>query len=142
MCVAGVLGGCGYLKHRQEPDGDIVPPYGITPVRLPLGAVGYLPPSPIHAGTVLTFTAEIPRGEIFQAAVAVGAPTTILLPVRLLDDGEAPDVTANDRVFTGQLHWKPEYDQGEIYLTLQASGVDNGYGAYVQEQLPNLTVLP
>jgi hypothetical protein len=116
--------------------------YGVTMAKLPVGDIGYQPPSPVHAGQLLTFTAELPQGMIYSASVNAGAAWNELQLVTLLDDGVLPDQTAGDRTFTGQLKWKAEYGTGEVVVKFVAFGKLDRIDAVVQEQLPELTVLP
>lgn len=136
LCLACGATGCG------SSGGYATPAYGIPYVNLPLGASTYQPPSPIQAGTTLTFTAQLPYGTIEEADVTVGTQALGWHTAPLLDDGIAPDSVANDRVYTGILEWQPSYGTGEMYVNLYADGSYYGDRAIGQRQLPRLTVLP
>jgi hypothetical protein len=120
----------------------VMPMYGIISVKLPVGDVGYQPPSPVHSGAVTVFTAQLPQGEITQVEADVNAAGRISQSIAMLDDGVLPDQTAGDRTFTGQLKWKAEYGTGEVEVRIVASGTLDGKSAVADEQLPALTVLP
>jgi hypothetical protein len=140
LSVLGTAGSCTSQLLREE--GYATPCYGIPSVNLPLGAVDYQPPSPVHAGTVLTFTAELPQGEMLEAAVSVGTTELGWHTAQLLDDGSFPDQTAGDRVFTGQLQWQATDGTGKLIVCLNASGTIQGQPAYGSKQYPELKVLP
>jgi hypothetical protein len=137
LCMLCASGSCGHRSVFEEPGFDH-PDYGPVYVELPIGDVGYQPPSPVHVGTVLTFTAQLPQGEISAAIVSAG----FWAEVELLDDGVLPDQEAGDRTFTGQLEWKAEYGTGKMSALLSASGTLNGRDASGGELFPQLTVLP
>lgn len=120
----------------------VMPLYGSISVKLPVGDVGYQPPSPVHTGAVTVFTAQLPQGQITQVEASLNAAGRISQEVPMLDDGILPDQVAGDRTFTGQVEWKAEYGAGEVEVWFTAFGMLGGEDAMVQEELPTLTVLP
>jgi hypothetical protein len=139
LCVLGAAASCEnpFFKDPQY----IQSLYGVAPVKLPINQAGYQPESPVHSGTVLTFTATFPEGAVFEAmAYLHGAAGWQYCPLH--DDGVAPDIAAQDRVYSGALEWKAEYGVGQVPVHVDARGVVGGVSAYGDEELPPLTVLP
>lgn len=141
LCVLGGAGSCIHRSWYEDP-GQSQPVYGPMHVQLPVGDVGYQPPSPVHAGTMLTFTAQLPQGNISQAVIDAGTAGSSWQHVELFDNGVMPDQAAGDRIFTGQLVWQAEYGRGEIYVRMLAIGQLDGDDAQGGRILPTLTVLP
>lgn len=143
--VAGTL--CAFLAtsmgagcHWAIP--RVGPLYGVMPVPLDIAAFSYAPPSPVHTGENLTFTAQILQGDVSNAWVQAAIPGVGGMDVILRDDGLAPDVIAGDRVFSGARQWLANYGTGTAQVRLLASGMLDGQPASGAKDAADLQVLP
>lgn len=115
--------------------------YGEPPVEIK--NFGYQPPSPIHVGDTLTFTAELPVAGMLGATAYAGRPVDNSgLRVELHDDGVAPDKLASDGIYTGAGVWLAEYGRYTMQTKISAQGEVNGKPCASSEDGPPLEVLP
>lgn len=118
----------------------IVPAYGVQMVPLDIKSYTYVPPSPVHVGDTLTFTAQLEPAADRHANV-YATNTQVMFRVPLHDDGVAPDAAAGDSVFSGSGQWQAAYGTGELQAHLMAYGTKQGVLAQGYADLP-LEVLP
>ncbi len=137
LCALCGLGSCGVFNSAE----NITNLYGAPSVKLPIDAASYTPASPVHSGTVLTFSAQLTQGDPRQVEAILHGPTGWQY-APMLDDGVAPDATAQDRVYTGQLAWQPQLGTGEVPVRIYATGMLGYAPASNDINLPTLTVLP
>jgi hypothetical protein len=136
------LCGCGIATWFRSPtnQGIYMPP----PVSLTVKSFSCTPPNPVHPGDTLTFYAELePVVNPYASVIAwLGRPVTGNpgLQLTLKDDGIAPDVAANDNIFSGSTVL-PATSPGEYAAFGGGGGLKNGESASGQAQL-TLTVLP
>jgi hypothetical protein len=135
-CVAGAGVGC----HWATPGGGLL--YGVAPVALDITAFSYAPSGPIHTGDTLTFTAQVPLGEVSNIDVQGTIQGADGMQVLLHDDGVAPDAVAGDRVYCGAGQWLLSYGTGTAHVQLHAWGLIDGRFASGSADAADLQVLP
>lgn len=121
------------------------PDYGVLtvpPVPLTVRNFSYQPPSPIHLGDTLTFTVEVPDGDIREVYALAYQAGDMKMYVQLHDDGVAPDATAGDRHYAGEVQWQASYGTGRMDMMGNALGTAQGEEAYGEMAGPPLEVLP
>ncbi len=142
MCSACVLSGCDV--GSLFPDTKIYSLYGVPPVPLAVRSFEISPPNPLHTGDTLSFYAEIePVVGPYATVIAwLGRPITGNpgLQLALRDDGVAPDLAANDNIFSGSAEL-PATSPGEYAAFVGAGGLKDGKSAAGSAQL-TLEVLP
>jgi hypothetical protein len=111
-------------------------------VALQIQDFNYTPPSPVHIGDTLTFTALIPEGENVSVVGFAGAPGGNSVEIPMHDDGVTPDEAADDRIYSGALLWLAEYGTGKMTISILASGTLQGSNAESKRKGPQLEVLP
>lgn len=118
--------------------------YMPPPVLLSVKSFTCAPPNPVHPGDTLTFYVELEPVVNPYASVGawLGRPVTGNpgLQLTLKDDGVAPDVAANDNIFSGSAVL-PATSPGEYAVFGGGGGLKNGESAGGQAQL-NLEVIP
>lgn len=120
----------------------IGPLHVVVPITLKIAAFSYAPPSPIRVGDSLTFTAQIPQGELSDVHASLSLPGGAEMFTLLHDDGVAPDALAGDRIFTGAARWLASYGAGTAAVRVSASGILQGEMAAGTKDAAPLTVLP
>lgn len=119
--------------------------YGPPPVEiLEILSFSYAPPSPVHVGDTLIFTAQLEPAADRTAEVNVYPFNTALetFHVQLHDDGLAPDAAAHDGIFTGSGQWLAKSGTGAQHVWLKAQGIKQGKPAYWNNGNTPLDVLP
>lgn len=119
LCTAALLGACGGGAGPDTNPGTPVTPLNIR-------AFVYQPPSPIHPGQTLTFTARILEQQIISVKVLANGESHGELRADLHDDGVAPDETAGDFTFTGSAVWEPALGTGIMAVSLSVQALHNG----------------
>lgn len=117
--IIALLGACGGGT-------GVAPDPGPQPVHLDIRSFSISPPSPIHLGDTLTFTARILEQQVVSAQVLATGESHGELRVDLHDDGVAPDVTAGDFIFTGDAVWEPALGSGIMAVSLGVQAMVNG----------------
>jgi hypothetical protein len=130
----------GLQAFTSCPMYGMAPAYGVQNVPLEVTAFSYAPPSPAHVGDTLTFYAELEPAVERSADVYAGQQLE-QFHVQLHDDGQAPDVTAGDNVFSGSGVWLARHGTGPENASLYAQGSKDGMWAVGNASRP-LDVLP
>lgn len=127
LCFAALLLAGAACKYLLPVYG--VPLYGSVPPRehptVKLTDFSYTPASPIRIGDTLKLTARtnLPAAD---AQVFAQLPGNSGGPVELKDDGQAPDVAANDGIWTAEKTWGDELgtaDNASIWVMLDFHGL-------------------
>lgn len=119
FCTAVVYVACGSGS-------DVVANPGAPYVRLNISSFGFTPPSPIHLGDTLTFSARVLEQQVVSVQVLATGESNGDLRVELHDDGVAPDETAGDAMYTGAAVWAPELGTGIMAVSLSVQAMRNG----------------
>lgn len=142
LCGIVASGSCSIASWF--PDSKVYAMYMPPPVSLTVKSFACTPPNPVHPGDTLTFYVELePVVGPYASVIAwLGRPMTgdPGLQLTLKDDGKAPDITANDNIFSGS-EVLPATSPGEYDAFVGAGGVKNGESAGGHAQL-TLEVLP
>jgi hypothetical protein len=136
--VAGWLSGCGCAVVVTACYGTPGPPQPHDPTVL-LQDFSYTPASPIHVGETLIMQATLNK-PMYTGWMQAVVKKPELAAAYLNDRGEAPDVTAGDGVYTGELEWTAALGTGVGLPVYAEQWADDTAGQ--RRDGPALTVLP
>jgi hypothetical protein len=135
VCGVLLLSACG---------GGVGAPADGAPVhqQLDIRGFSYSPPSPIHVGDFVRFTAAIYQPDTISAQVyAVGEGNGELM-LDMRDDGISPDVLAGDNIYTTAVEWPEAIGVGIMAVSLEVRAMLKGAVVTDKRLVPWLYVDP
>ncbi len=114
----------------------------VVPQQLDIRGFSYLPPSPIHVGDLVRFTAAIFQPDLVSAEVFATGEGNGDLRLALRDDGVTPDVVAGDHIWTAAVQWPAEIGVGIMAVSLEVKATVAGVLVTDKRLVPWLYVDP